>query len=407
MKKYWFIVETYVFLWKKEDHILVYNSISGKGYIYKCSPDLLSFIDQLMLPENLYCSQVDEELLRRKSIGEFVISMQSNFCGSLFDVDEFPQKPIVAVPDVNIGEDIEGVDNSVFGGNVLRNLTDVFICLTGKCNKNCPDCNLIYKQMCWCHKSNESLAFEKLEAILKKLEYLNVFELHFTGGNMFLYPYWRELLIKLNEISYKKSFYVHYSQLRGYDEDIDHILNLENSVIRILVDFADFDVENLLLISKSRGPFEYLFKITSWNEYNEACDIIERLCLNAKIIPFYNVGNYSFFEDNVFLNMQDILSAKWTKNEIFANQKLNTNDFGKIRILENGFVYANLNFAPIGKWHDDYREIIYNELKRGTSWRRTRDSLPVCKECLCKYLCPSPSNYELAIGKSNLCHVKS
>ena len=90
MKKYWFIVETYVFLWKKEDHILVYNSISGKGYIYKCSPDLLSFIDQLMLPENLYCSQVDEELLRRKSIGEFVISMQSNFCGSLFDVDEFP-----------------------------------------------------------------------------------------------------------------------------------------------------------------------------------------------------------------------------------------------------------------------------------------------------------------------------
>ena len=140
MKKYWFIVETYVFLWKKEDHILVYNSISGKGYIYKCSPDLLSFMDQLMLPENLYCSQVDEELLRRKSIGEFVISMQSNFCGSLFDVDEFPQKPIVAVPDVNIGEDIEGVDNSVFGGNVLRNLTDVFICLTGKCNKNCPDC---------------------------------------------------------------------------------------------------------------------------------------------------------------------------------------------------------------------------------------------------------------------------
>lgn len=43
--------------------------------------------------------------------------------------------------------------------------------------------------------------------------------------------------------------------------------------------------------------------------------------------------------------MQDILSTKWTKNEIFANQKLNTNDFGKIRILENGFVYANLNFA--------------------------------------------------------------
>ena len=61
----------------------------------------------------------------------------------------------------------------------------------------------------------------------------------------------------------------------------------------------------------------------------------------------------------------------------------------------------------IGKLTGRASNTIRNELKRGTSWRRTRDSLPVCKECLCKYLCPSPSNYELAIGKSNLCHVKS
>lgn len=29
MKKYWFIIETYVFLWKKESSVLVYNTLSG------------------------------------------------------------------------------------------------------------------------------------------------------------------------------------------------------------------------------------------------------------------------------------------------------------------------------------------------------------------------------------------
>ena len=37
---------------------------------------------------------------------------------------------------------------------------------------------------------------------------------------------------------------------------------------------------------------------------------------------------------------------------------------------------------------------------------RVRDFTP-CKDCIYQWLCPSPSNYEIVIGRSNLCYVKS
>ena len=140
MKKYWFIIETYVFLWKKDSSVLVYNTLSGHGYTYNCTPLMSSFIDKLISPENLYCISIDEEFLNEPSILEFVNSMQTKFCGTLFDREIFPQKPIVVVPRVNISEDVERTESSdIFGDNVLRNLTDIFIELTGQCNNSCPD----------------------------------------------------------------------------------------------------------------------------------------------------------------------------------------------------------------------------------------------------------------------------
>ena len=74
-------------------------------------------------------------------------------------------------------------------------------------------------------------------------------------------------------------------------------------------------------------------------------------------------------------------------------------------IFSDGKVYANVYHEPLGTIDDDIRELIYKEMDKGTSWRRIRDMKPCC-DCVYQWLCPSPSNYELAIGKPNLCHVK-
>lgn len=92
--------------------------------------------------------------------------------------------------------------------------------------------------------------------------------------------------------------------------------------------------------------------------------------------------------------------------DLMRNQILNSNDFGKLSVCSNGDMYTNKLSPTVGNiWTNDVRKLIYKEMTEGHSWLRIRDQKPCC-DCIYQWLCPSPSNYELAIGKPNLCHVK-
>jgi pseudo-rSAM protein len=148
------------------------------------------------------------------------------------------------------------------------------------------------------------------------------------------------------------------------------------------------------------------FHITNEKEYELAEALIEKYGLeNTEIKPVYVGGNLQFFLDNIYLTEEDLQSPKLSKREVFAHQALNTNDFGKLTVTAEGKVYANTSFHPIGTINDDIRKLVYEELTEGQSWLRIRDMKP-CSECVYQWLCPSPSDYELAIGKPNLCHVE-
>jgi pseudo-rSAM protein len=108
----------------------------------------------------------------------------------------------------------------------------------------------------------------------------------------------------------------------------------------------------------------------------------------------------------VLLEKKDILDKEITMQTIFRNQTLNSMTFGSLSITSNGNVYSNLNKPKLGNIKEaglDY--FIHREYKNGESWFNIRKEEP-CLNCHYQWLCPSPSNYELAIGKPNLCHVK-
>ena len=91
--------------------------------------------------------------------------------------------------------------------------------------------------------------------------------------------------------------------------------------------------------------------------------------------------------------------------EIFANQTLNTYNFGRLYIKSKGNVLTKGNKEPIGNIKKDtIKRIIFNEISTGNLWLNIRDNQP-CSDCLYQWLCPSPSDYEIAIGKPNLCHI--
>jgi pseudo-rSAM protein len=74
--------------------------------------------------------------------------------------------------------------------------------------------------------------------------------------------------------------------------------------------------------------------------------------------------------------------------------------------MPNGDTYANINYPSLGNIAThSIHEMLYKEMNEGKSWFRIRDQAP-CNNCVYQWLCPSPSNYEMAIGRPNLCHVK-
>jgi pseudo-rSAM protein len=147
--------------------------------------------------------------------------------------------------------------------------------------------------------------------------------------------------------------------------------------------------------------------MSSDEDYRQTERILEQYQIEQyQLKPVYTGKNIAFFEENVFLTKEDILSTSMSIKDFFFKQNMNTNDFGKINILPNGDVYANLNHPVLGNiTTQSIDEIVSRELEEGKSWLRVRDQVP-CNNCLYQWICPSPSDYEIIIDRPNLCHIK-
>jgi len=157
-------------------------------------------------------------------------------------------------------------------------------------------------------------------------------------------------------------------------------------------------------IWKIKKYFSVDFIIFSEQDYLDIEEI--SATIKGNFVPVYNGENMDFFDSNVFINKDEIVTTNLSKREIFMRQAINIFHFGKLTVLPDGNVYADVNQAPLGTIDDTTYSIVYKEFTEGKSWLRIRDFAP-CKGCIYQWLCPSPSNYEIAIGRFNLCHVKN
>jgi len=93
--------------------------------------------------------------------------------------------------------------------------------------------------------------------------------------------------------------------------------------------------------------------------------------------------------------------------DIFRKHIINKDNFGKLFILSNGDIYANILHKKLGNIKtDSIYQIVKKEIEIGESWLRIRNQKPCC-DCLYQYICPSPSDLDLMIGQLNLCTVNN
>ena len=407
MTNYWFYLEPYVFLWQKKEEILLYNTFNGETIKFDNSGVLKELALKLLTPENMYCIPITSFDLNNKAINTFVSKVRSTFSGDIQECSGFSIKPIIMYPKLNYQQDIKRIRQHQYlseGENILRHLSEISFHITENCNNKCAHCETNYKQTSFCTNSPNSLS---KTSFLRQFDRGNVGKVNIIGNDI---SKCNDIINSLRSslIKYNITFHIHYLNLNPHDTQLAY-LEENNISLKILVNLPintpQLD-QVIKLIKTRKGNYSWLFTITSLDDFHFVKSIQSKYELsNAELKPIFTGNNLTFFEDNIFMNKEDILGSKQAKKVIFAKQVLNTFDYGKITVMQDGKVYANINNPELGNIHTPIKELLFNEITKGVSWHRIRNQ-DKCESCVYQWICPSPSNYEYVIGKQNLCHIK-
>jgi hypothetical protein len=385
-----------------KNKLLLYNTKTGKS-IESDSGICRELIENVYKPVHLGVIDLTNSYLNHPDAVCFIEQIVEKDFGKVIDV--IPDMPIIInlLPILNLQDDVERLkvdDESNVGEKSLRYLNELNIYLNNSCYLQCPHCSGYYKQTKSCYKGSPNTVIlpDKIKELLDSLAYSSLKKINFLGGNILLYPYLSELTALLKNYDFDFHFWI-------YAENLMRMNSIPDLKQEIIIHFP-IDINAIKNhIGKNNNQTCHFF-IEDEKQYTDAVSIIESTDIkDYRIIPVYTGDNHLFFEGNIYLSQEDIFASPIPLRIIFCNQKLNSNHFGKLYILSNGEIKANINTSTLGNiYENSLLEVIATELNTNTAWRTIRKREP-CNDCMYQYLCPPPSNYETIIGKPNLCHV--
>lgn len=410
-KPYWFYLSPDVYVAEvfEEAKLLLYHTCTG-GKLEVEHQSCILLIREVYKPGNLGVIKLPILKSDNTELIAFIKTIVKLEMGRVIAIDDEKQKPINLLPILSLSKDVDKLKNkndfSLIIPDLISYLSELNIYINGKCTHECSACSKYYKQVKSCFKSHmdNELHPSVLQKALNQLTFSRVKRINILGGNIFKYTYWDNLTLLMNEFEF--DFHLWVNCLNFPSQGTRFLPN--NIVYEILVTFP-IQISSLHTVFREYGTrSKFHFLIENEEQYGIAVNLIERIGIKEfSVTPIYTGNNIDFFSENVFLEKEDIFSSVISMREIFRNQKLNANNFGSLTILSNGSIKANINTKTIGNiYQDTILELIYNEMVDNSAWRVIRDN-DICKSCLYQFLCPPPSNYEMVIGKPNLCHIKS
>ncbi|GHT10485.1 hypothetical protein FACS189426_10760 [Bacteroidia bacterium] len=375
---YWFTIEPYVFVGITKKKILLYNTLDGVT-IESDKDEVIKLLLETLQEENCGVVLLTNERYKQKDINSFICELREKFMGDVIDIALSKGKPVQLLPYFNFSDKHEIYKRHNFSllKNVLEKLSEISIHVDDTTN------------------------ITKLIPFLLSIQGSPTFNII---GNIGKVTYYSELLSYFDQHSSPKNILCSYKNVIALQPTYENNFSYRISV-HFPIDMQQWNISRQVLLNQTL-PVEYVFDVSSDEDSQQVEQLVEQYQIEKyRLNPIYTGDNIRFFEENVFLTKEDILSTSMTIKDFFTRQAMNIYDFGKINIMPNGDAYANLNHPALGNiFTDGIYEIVHKEVEAGKSWFRIRNQAP-CNDCVYQWLCPPPSNYEIAIGRPNLCHV--
>jgi pseudo-rSAM protein len=414
-KQYWFYIETYVHISLKKDSLILYNSLSGEALEYLENEEILNLVKKLKSPKNLQVILLNEKELTDPDISQFVNDVRRSFMGDLIDRSYSKGKPVQMMAIIKIKKDVKYLkrtDTRSVGEDLMESLNQIFLYINDECEQDCDICSKGYKQYPCCTTKKNGKGEQDITKIKKLLEEISscpLINLNILGGDIFKYSKFKELTGIINHLPAQKIYHAHYLNVTKENSQLK-FLNPRSSSLKILVPFPvnEEKLKSVLeIVMNTRLSSKFVFILQSEEEFEKAEFLISSLQIaDHEFQPFFNGKNLDFFMEGVFTEKEEILTSKPKMKDIYANSVVNSLNFGRLTILSNGHIHANVNAPRLGiLGKDSIYDVLYKEMYHGKSWRRVRKNVDPCKHCTFQALCPPLSNYTYAMGRNNLCHT--
>lgn len=412
---FWFYLEPYVHISLKSSDCLLYNSLSGRHILYRDYPKISKILRRLSRPTNQRVIRLGSTEMADEEICDLIEKVRESYMGDILDAAYSQGKPALMPLGPRLDQAAKRLkkeEGRSVGEEVLEYLLQLSIQVNSECREKCNGCSGYYKQFSCCTRmpsGKEELELSTIANLLEQIEWSSVSLVNILGGDIFLYRGLKPLVELLREKTFESHFYLHYLHLGNAPREVSS-LNFDRSKITLIVS-PPYSQERLAkaldMALQAKPEIEVLFVVESEENTMQAEEFISAKGLSSYAFkPFFNGKNRPFFEHKVFMDMEDIVKARPTQREIYANMILNRLRFGRLTVLSNRTIYADLNTPPLGTLdQEDIYQVLYREMSGGKSWLRTRSQVQPCRRCVFHALCPPIGNYEKALKRNDLCHV--
>lgn len=414
--KNWLVLEPTIDITIIDDDIFLYDSIQKINIERRgAGQEIITIFSSLIRNNNIIEYNHD---VKKKRVYSFINLLRQKYFIDLIPVNHGDIRPIQLTNIVNIQNDKEKIiwdasGSRSIGDNIMTYLNEISICLNSNEKEIMPNAS---RQFLFNHplagEKDIELDFEVLLDFLSLSKINSLRRVNILGEKILEYSKFVKLLKYLIDFNLYTNLVFYLDVLYDQIPEVIKVLkSFANKIVLTVVvrmnSFNDKSFDEVKMIL-SDFNLHFNFVIESIDGYKK----YEKLSVDSfsySLTPYYTGNNLSFFKDNIFITREDFNESNLDLKTLNINKTLNPNFFGRLTIVSNGDVYANLNAKKNGTiFSNTLAECIVKEFKMNeNSWFAVKSKLSPCSGCIYKSVCPPISNYELFFKKNNLCLLEN